>query len=265
MAGLRLGQYVHGNSLIHSLDPRTKIICCLLMIISVVIGYPWYYLGFFLLLIFAVILIAGLNITFILKSLFSMKYLFLFSFVLQAFLTSGVPFLTIGRLSATREGVILGALNVLRLIILFLGSMIVLMTTSPLKLSAGIESLLQPLAKMKIPVDNFSTILSISFRFIPTLFEEASTIKKAQSSRGTQFYSSNLIVRIKSYIAILIPLFETSLVKAADLGEAMDSRCFSPHPNKLRMSRLKIVKKDILVLCFMIVVLIIGIGLTVYH
>ncbi|UWG95498.1 energy-coupling factor transporter transmembrane protein EcfT [Dehalobacter sp. DCM] len=265
MSGIRLGQYIHGNSLIHSLDPRTKIVCCLLMIIAVVIAHQWYYLLFFLLLILITIGAAGLHLGSILKSLFKMKYLFLFTLIFQAFLTAGDPIFTVGKLGVTPEGLILGALNVVRLIILFMGSMIVLMTTSPLKLAAGIELLLQPLAKIKIPVYNFSTILSISFRFIPTLFEEASTIKNAQSSRGAQFESPNLIVRIKSYMAILIPLFEASLVKAADLGEAMDSRCFSPHLNTLRVSRLHMGRKDIIVLCFMILITASGIVLTVYR
>jgi len=259
MNGIKLGQYVHGNSLIHALDPRTKIICCIIIIMAVFINYSWYHLFFYVLLMITVIKISGMSLKFVLNSLRNIRYLLLVTFILQAFLTSGEPVLMLGKLSITREGLILGTTNLFRLIILYLGSMVLLMTTSPIKLSAGIESLLLPLNKLKIPVHNFTTILSISFRFIPTLIEEATTIKNAQRSRGAQFDSPKIMVRLKSYLAILIPLFEASLLRAEDLGEAMDSRCYTGHPNGLRMSSLKFKYKDTVTLCFMVAVLFAGV------
>jgi energy-coupling factor transport system permease protein len=210
-------------------------------------------------LMIAAIICAGLKFKFVLNNLLKIRYLLLFTLIFQAFLTPGHEIFVFGKLSMTKEGLILGAVNISRLIILFLSSMVLLMTTSPLKLSAGIEFLLQPLSKFKIPIYNFTTILSISFRFLPTLLEEAATIKKAQKSRGAPFDSPQIGIRLKAYTTILIPLFEASLSRAADLGEAMDSRCFTAHPNKLRLNTLKMAGRDILVLFLMGVLLFAGI------
>lgn len=263
MTGIKLGQFVPGSSLIHSLDPRTKLLCCLLVIIAVLLNHTWYYLLFYLFLMIAAILGAGLNFRFIWHSLLKLKYLLLFTFIFQAFLTPGQAVFLIGKLSMTKEGLILGAVNISRLLILFLGSMVLLMTTSPLKLSAGVEFLLQPLSKLNIPIYNITTILGISFRFLPTLFEEAATIKNAQKSRGAPFDSPRIRLRIKAYAAILIPLFEASLTRAADLGEAMDSRCFTVHANQLRLNSLKMTGRDILVLFLMIILLVAGMIMTI--
>lgn len=263
MPAIKLGQYVHGNSLLHLLDPRTKIICCLMIIISVLINYSWYYLGFFVLLMITAIIIAGMNLKFIFASLRSIRYLLLVTFIFQAFLTPGEFVLEMGKFGITQQGLTIGTINLLRLLILYLGSMILLMTTSPIKLSSGIEFLLLPLNRLKIPVHNFSTILGISFRFLPTLVEEATLIKNAQSSRGAQFDSPKIIVSLKSYLAILIPLFEASLARAEDLGEAMDSRCYTAHPNQLRMSSLKLQGKDMAILFFMLVVLLVGVYISI--
>ena len=254
MTGIKLGQYVYGNSLLHVLDPRTKIICCSLLVLAVLVNYSWYNLFFYVLLLAAAIGVAGMKLRFIFSSLRHIRYLLLVTFIFQAFLTPGDPVLNIGRLSITQEGLDLGMINLFRLLVLYFGSMVLLMTTSPLNLSAGIEYLLLPLNKLKIPVHNFSTILSISFRFIPTLIEEAARIKDAQQSRGAMFESPKLIVRLKSYLAILIPLFESSLSRASELGEAMDSRCYTEHPNQLRISSLKLQGRDIAMLFFMIAV-----------
>lgn len=254
MTGIKLGQYVYGNSLLHLLDPRTKILCCLLLVLVVLVNYNWYSLVFYVLLMAVSIRAAGMKPHFIFSSLRSIRYLLLVTFILQAFLTPGTPVLELGRLSVTREGLHLGTINLLRLLVLYFGSVLLLMTTSPLTLSAGIEYLLLPLNKLKIPVHNFSAILSISFRFIPTLVEEAARIKNAQQSRGAPFESPKLMVRLKSYLAILIPLFESSLSRSVELGEAMDSRCYTGHPNQLRINSLKLQGRDIAALCFMTVV-----------
>jgi len=252
MTGMKLGQYVYGDSLIHKLDPRTKIICCTLAVISVMASVNLYYLLFLLLLMVVAIIASRLSLAFILKSIWQIKTLLLITLLLQAFLTPGQAVWNIGSISMTREGLIIGSINILRLIILFMGSLILLMTTTPMKLSTGIEYFLRPLGKLNIPVHNFTTIISISFRFLPTLFEEASIIRNAQKSRGSQFDSPQLMVKIKS--AVVIPLFEASLSRAADLGEAMDSRCYTSHPNQIRMSSLKMTGRDAAALLLVLVI-----------
>jgi len=251
MTGLKLGQYVHGNSLLHELDPRTKILCCVMVIAAVLINDSWFTLLFFLTIALFSLRIAGMKISYLLTSLRSIRSLLLLTFILQAVLVAGKPVWEIWFLQVSTEGLSLGLRNVLRLLVLYYGSLALLITTSPLKLSAGIEFLLQPLQRLKLPANNFSTILSISFRFIPTLVEEAWRIRNAQRARGAPFDSPRLLPRLKSYLAIIIPLFESSLTRAAELGEAMDSRCYSGHPNQLRMSRLRISPRDIIVFCLM--------------
>lgn len=259
MTGIKLGQYVHGDSLLHRLDPRTKIICCTIIVVAILINYSWYYLLFFALLMAIAIRVSGMDGRFVLGSLRSIRSLLLITFIFQALLTPGEPVWALGILHVTREGLRIGAINLLRLIILYLGSMVLLMTTTPMKLSAGIDYLLLPLSRLKIPVHNFSIILSVSFRFIPTLIDEAVVIQNAQRSRGAQFDSPRLGTRLKSYLAILIPLFEASLLRAEELGEAMDSRCFTGHPNQLRMGSLRWQAADLYILLFMLVILIAGI------
>ncbi len=248
MTSSKIGQYVHANSFIHLLDPRTKIICCILLVFAVLMNRNMIYLVLLIIFIAFVIILSHLNRMSIFKSLLKLKHLLLFTLVFQAILTPGQALIVFGKIIVTKEGLTVGIINILRLVILFLGSMVLLMTTSPIKLTVGIEYLLLPLRKFKIPIHDFTTILSISLRFLPTLFEEALTIKNAQKSRGAQFNSPKILVRIKSYVAILIPLFESSLVRAAELGTAMDSRCYTSHPNQLRISSLEMTANDILTL-----------------
>ncbi|ADI01011.1 MAG TPA: energy-coupling factor transporter transmembrane protein EcfT [Syntrophothermus lipocalidus] len=261
---MKLGQYVHGDSVIHALDPRTKIICCTLAVVSVMISVNVYYLLVLLSLMLAVVMVSRLNLGFILKCIYRIKALLLVTLLCQGLLTHGQPVIIIGGLALTKEGLAIGAINILRLVVLFVGSLILLMTTTPIKLSTGIEALMSPLRRLNIPVQNLTTILGISFRFLPTVFEEATIVKNAQRSRGAQFDSPRIMVKIKSYAAIVIPLFNASLTRAADLGEAMDSRCYNPHPNLLRLGSLKMQGRDFTALTIAAVLFLVAVATTIY-
>ena len=259
MKDVMLGRYVVGNSLIHRLDPRTKLISCSLIITAVLINYRWYFLLFYTLLITMAILLSGIKPKLIFRSLRKIRYLLLLTFVFQAILTTGDPLMHIGRLSVTREGIALGTGTIFRLLIFYLCSNLLIMTTSTIKLAAGIESLLSPLTYLKIPVHHFSMIISTSLRFIPTFIEEANIITNAQKSRGAQFSSKNLITRLKSNIAIMIPLLAASLQRAEDLAMAMESRCYTGHPNQTRINKLNFYKKDVFLISFMLALLSVGV------
>ncbi len=262
MNDIKLGQYVHGNSLIHSLDPRTKIICCTLAVIAILSSHNLWYLLFLLGLMMTATKCSGIQFSSVWRSMRGIRYLLLITFLFQAVLTSGETVFQLGALSVTREGLMFGLINLFRLVILFLGSIILLMTTTPMKLSSGLEFLLLPLNKLKIPVQYFTTIISISFRFIPTLVEESINIKDAQRSRGAHFDSPKIFTNLKSYLAILIPLLASSLLRAEDLAEAMDSRCYAGNPNQYRMRTLKYKAVDIYLINFMAVALLIGLVIT---
>ncbi len=261
MNDIKLGQYVHGYSLIHLLDPRTKIICCTFIVISILSNHNFWYLLAYLGLILAAIKYSGIPYKSIWRSMRGIRYLLLITFLFQAVLTPGEGLIQLGALSVTREGLSIGLINLLRLVILFLGSILLLMTTTPMKLSAGLEYLLLPLNKIKIPVQHFTTIISISFRFIPTLVEESIIIKDAQRSRGASFDSPKIFSNIKSYRAILIPLLASSMLRAEELAEAMDSRCYGGNPNQYRMQSLKYRRVDIYLIIFMTMVLFMGLFL----
>ncbi|WP_425804455.1 energy-coupling factor transporter transmembrane component T family protein [Desulfitobacterium sp. Sab5] len=259
MKEIKLGQYFYGNSIIHLLDPRTKIICCILAFISVLINQKWYYLLFFVFLMITGTKCSGIGFKTIFQNLRSIRYLLLVTFAFQAILIKGEPVWHIGIFNVTDKGLILGMVNLLRLVILYLGSILLLMTTSPIQLAAGLEYLLLPLNGINIPVHSLSTILNISFRFIPTLIEEANNIKDAQISRGARFDCSKIIVNLKNYSAILIPLLASSLIRAENIAEAMDSRCYTGHPNRARMSSLHLTSIDITLICFMLIIFLVGV------
>lgn len=262
MNNLKLGQYVHGNSLLYRLDPRTKILCCIIIVVSVLINDSWYFLGLHVLLMLAAVVLSGMKWKYFIDSLAKIRYFLLITFLFQLFLIPGEPIAGISKVVITHEGLVLGTINLFRLLIIYVGSIVLLMTTSPLKLSAGLDSLLGPLSKLRIPVNNFSSILGMSFRFLPTLVDEITTIKNAQTSRGAPFNSPMFFTRLKSYMAVIIPLFEASLVKAEALAEAMDSRGYTGRPNKLRLSRLTFGAADTVIMIFMAAVLLAGTALS---
>lgn len=255
----QLGQFIPGDSIIHRLDPRTKMITCTLIVTSVLINDQFYYLLTYILVMAAAIFFSGISSKMIYRSLRKIRYLLLFTLLFQSILTAGEPVFWLGKWAVTREGLEFGFVNILRLLILYLTSTLLIMTTSPIKLSAAIESLLTPLSKLKVPIHHFSMLISTSLRFIPTFIEEAQVIKNAQMSRGAQFHSPKLIDKIKSNFAILIPLLAASLQRAEDLANAMESRGYTGHANKMRIKKLKLTREDLAIICFMVLLFMVGI------
>jgi len=250
MKGIKPGQFVYCDSFMNKLDPRTKIICSLAIIFSVLMNDQWPVILFDILLITTGIFLSRMKITKVFSSLNKLKYLFLLTFIFQAILTPGEPVFHLGSLGVSREGISLGMSTLFRLLILYLCSTLLTATTSPLKLASGIESLLSPLSCLRIPIHQFSMLISISLRFIPTIIEETEILTRAQRSRGAPFNSPNILVRLKSMIAVLIPLLAASLQRANDLAVAMESRCYSGGSNQLRVSDLRLGKNDKLLILF---------------
>lgn len=244
MKDMKLGQFVLGDSYLHRLDPRTKIICCLLIIFSVLFDEKWVLLVGNLLLLMVAIIFSGLKMKKILRGLRKLGLMLFITFIFQLLLTKGQPLWQWGFISIAREGIVLGVSTLVRLIILYLCSSLLTMTTSPVSLATGMEALLAPLSRLKVPVHKFALIISTSFRFIPTILEEAETITRAQKSRGAPFNSPNVITRLKSMTAVLIPLLAASLQRADDLAMAMESRCYAGNPNHYRLRNLSLTKED---------------------
>lgn len=221
---ITLGQYIPGETVIHRLDPRTKLGAMFMVIIGLfMIDSPWGYLcvaG----LLWLVIALARIPLTRILRGLKPVLFIMIFTFVLHVFFSQGTVLWQVGPLQVTEEGLIRGVQMGMRLILLVVSASLLTLTTSPLVLTDGIEALLAPAQRISVPAHELAMMMTIALRFIPTLMEEAEKIMKAQTARGASFTEGNLLQRAKSLLPILIPLFVSAFRRAEDLAVAMEAR-----------------------------------------
>lgn len=242
---IMIGQYVKGNSFIHNLDPRTKIILNFIYILSVLfINKIWVYFGY-LILILILCFLSKIKFYYLLKTIRNVVLFIVFTSIFSVFLIKeGEIVFKIGFLNVYSEGIKACILLSLRVVFLIIGSMFLTLTTSPTELTYGFESLMSPLKKIKVPVGEISLMISIAIRFVPTLLDEADKIVKAQKSRGVDFETGNILNRIKNIVPILVPLFINSFRRADELAVAMESRCYSGSENRFKYRVLKFNKND---------------------
>lgn len=242
---ITLGQYMPGNTVIHRLDPRMKIILTIfyIAIIFCVTSPIWYLIPLAYLL--AISKMAGLSPRHLLKSVKPLRFLLILTFVLNLFFSSGTTvWLQWGVLKITKEGFLTAVHFSMRLVFLVAGTSILTLTTSPVALSDGIELLLKPLKVIHFPAHELAMMMTIALRFIPTLIEEADKIMKAQMARGADFESGNLIKRAKAMIPLLVPLFVSAFRRAGDLAMAMEARCYHGGEGRTRLRVLRYTKND---------------------
>ena len=247
ISDITLGQFFPGNSLIHKLDPRTKILIAVLFIVAVFLANNP--AAFFLLTLITafLILISGISMRTVLKSLKPIIVILVFTALINVFLTSGEgePLVSFWVVKIYTEGIVRAIFMALRVILLIAGTSVLLTyTTSPISLTDGIESLLKPLKLIKVPVHLFAMMMTIALRFIPTLVEETEKIMNAQKSRGADFTSGGIIKRAKALIPILIPLFVSSFKRAEELATAMECRCYRGDVNRTKLVKLTFRVKD---------------------
>ncbi|QOX65523.1 energy-coupling factor transporter transmembrane protein EcfT [Anoxybacterium hadale] len=241
---ITLGQYYPGDSWIHRLDARIKIIWTFVYIISLfVIRDFWGYIPV-LLTLALIIGVSAVPLKFILKGLKPIFLIIVFTFTINMFMTKGTPLLTLGFLTITREGLYNALFMGSRLVLLIIGSSLLTLATKPINLTDGIEKLLSPAQKIGVPAHELAMMMTIALRFIPTLLEETDKIMKAQMARGADFESGNLINRAKSLIPLLVPLFISAFRIAQDLAMAMEARCYRGGSHRTRMNGMKLKKKD---------------------
>lgn len=256
---ITLGQYISGNSILHRTDSRIKIILTLVFIIVLfLISNPVMYAVFSLFVVF-LMLISKISVKYILKGIKPMLFIIIFTVILNLFLTPGDAVFSkelFGKftISITDKGILASVMLFMRLTLLIILTSLLTLTTSPLMLTDGIESLLKPFNVIKVPSHEIAMMMSIAIRFIPTLAEETDKIIKAQTARGADFESSNIFIRAKSMIPILVPLFISAFRRADELATAMDSRCYKGGKNRTRMKQMKITKSDFLVVIISILV-----------
>ena len=242
---ITIGQYIPGDSFVHKLDPRLKILISLLFIVDLFLVNNFIGYLFVVTFILATILIADLPFKYIYKGLKPILALLVITGLLNVFMTSGKELVfQWGFISIYKEGLETAGLMIVRLMLLIMGTSILTLTTSPIELTDGIEKLLSPFKRIGVPAHELAMMMTIALRFIPTLMDETDKIMKAQMARGADFESGNLISRAKSLIPILVPLFISSFRRADELAMAMESRCYKGGEGRTRMKQLKIIRED---------------------
>jgi len=252
---ITLGQYYPGDSWVHRLDARTKIIATLLYLIELFVVNNFY--GFLITAaaLFIVIAISKVPLKFIFRGLTAVFLIIAFTFVLNLFMVDGRVLWHWKFLTITYEGLSRAFFMAIRLVLIIIGSSIMTLTTKPVELTDGLEKLLSPFSKIGLPSHEIALMMTIALRFIPTLMEETDKIIKAQQARGADFESGNLFQRAKSLIPILVPLFVSSFRIAQDLALAMEARCYHGGGGRTRMNEIRFDRGDAVAAVFMVLFL----------
>jgi energy-coupling factor transport system permease protein len=255
LSGITMGQYIPGDSLLHRLDPRTKVFGVLAAAASILAASNWQ--GFVLaaLLTITALMLSELPLRILLGSLKSLWILLAFTFLIQVFFTPGTALAGIGPLKISQEGVAAGSEIFLRLSMLILTAFLLTLTTPPIKLTAGLEYLISPLKRLGVPAHELAMMMTLALRFVPTLMQEAEIVIKAQRSRGAGFTTGSPAKWAKGLLPLFVPLFAGALRRADDMAVAMEARCYRGGANRTRMRELKFDRPDFVVLGVTLVVL----------
>ena len=259
---ITLGQFFPGDTVIHRLDPRTKLIMVIVYIITLFSAEKFVTYGLVLAFLALVIALSKIQLKTILKSLKPLLFIIVLTAILYLFYTPGEELFSFWIFTVTKEGVLSAVFMALRITMLIAGTFMLTYTTSPIALTDGLEQLLNPLKKIRVPVHELSMMMCIALRFIPTLIEETDKIMSAQKARGADFETGSLFSRAKALIPILVPLFISSFRRADELAVAMECRCYQGGNGRTRMKQLHYARRDafamVVGLATMVIVIILG-------
>ncbi|HIS95996.1 MAG TPA: energy-coupling factor transporter transmembrane protein EcfT [Candidatus Ventricola gallistercoris] len=242
---ITLGQFFPGDSAIHRMDPRMKLILTIVYIVGVfmvsnLLGYL-----ISLLFLYIVVRISGIRFSYLVKGIKPLRFILIFTFVLNLFFAKGeTVLLSLGFFTLTAEALSYATYFALRLVFLVMGTSVLTLTTSPVQLTDGLERLMHPLQRFRFPAHELAMMMTIALRFIPLLLEETDKIQKAQMARGADFETGNLIARAKAMIPLLVPLFVSSFRRANDLAMAMEARCYRGGDHRTRLRELRYTRLD---------------------
>ena len=254
MKEITIGQFYPINSFIHSLDPRTKILGTILIIAFTFVSNTFAGLFISALFILLIALIGKIPLKKLFASLKAIYFILIFTFLLNAFfIKDGKEIFSFGIITLTVGGIIRAVYMALRLMLLIVSAGLLTLTTSPIQLTDGLERLFAPLKVIGFPAHEIAMMMTIALRFIPTLLEETDKIIKAQTARGADFESGNLINRAKAMIPILIPLFISAFRRADELAVAMECRCYQGGEGRTKLKNLKFHKIDLYSFLFILV------------
>lgn len=253
---ITIGQYFPGNSLLHKLDPRFKIVFTLLYIVMLFMGEELYSLVFGIVYCVIAVVLSKLSVKLFWKSLKPIIPIILVTAVLDLFfVTDGDVYFQFGFVKITEMGVVTAVRMVVRIMFLIIGSSLLTYTTSPIQLTDAIERLLSPLKKLHFPVHSFAMMMTIALRFIPTLMEETDKIIAAQKARGASFDSGKFMDKAKALVPVLIPLFVSAFRRAEELATAMECRCYRGDIGRTKMKQMKASSLDYAALGFTLIML----------
>ncbi|MCR5421105.1 MAG: energy-coupling factor transporter transmembrane protein EcfT [Lachnospiraceae bacterium] len=260
---ITLGQFYPIDSILHRLDPRVKIICTFIYMISVfLVRDVWGYLAATLFLAIMII-ISKVPFKYMIRGLKGILMIMILTAVINVFTTPGKVLLSIGVIDITLEGIKVAVRMVLRLIFLVMGSSIMMLTTTPSRLTYGLERIFKPLERFNLPVHEIAMMISIALGFIPILVDELDKIIKAQSVRGVDFNNRKLSVRIKNMIPVLVPLFVSAFRRAGDLAVAMEARCYHGGGKRTGINPLRYDRRDhiayLVIFIYLSMIIVIGI------
>lgn len=245
MDRLILGQYVPGDSLVHKLDPRTKLLSSVWFIMLIFLANGFLSYGLLASVVLAAAYISEIPISYYINGLKPLTFLILITVVLQLLFSQGDTVLfQLGWIQITQEGLINAVKIIIRFVLIIFMSTILTLTTTPLEIADGIESLLNPLKRFKVPVQEIALVLSIALRFVPTLMQETEKIMDAQKSRGVEFDVGSLVERMKKIVPLLIPLFISSIDRADELATAMTARGYHGGDHRTKLRALEWATKD---------------------
>ena len=247
---ITLGQYFPGNTLAHRLDPRTKLLAVVFYIVAVFSCHSVWGYGAAILTLIISATVSKVSAKALFRGLKPVLFIIVFTAVLNLFYTPGEVVWTWWVLKLTREGIRTAVAMVARITLLITGTFLLTYTTSPIQLTDGLESLLNPLKKLHVPVHELAMMMSIALRFIPTLIEETDKIMTAQKARGADFESGGLIQRAKALIPLLVPLFVSAFRRADELATAMECRCYHGGEGRTKLHVLRYAGRDYAVLAF---------------
>ena len=243
---ITLGQFFPGKSPIHRLDPRAKLVALVIYIVTLFLAKWFVTYAIVLATLIAVVAVARIKAKAMLKGMKPLIFILIFTAVLNALYTPGEALVSFWIFTVTKEGILHAFFMVIRILMLVSCTFLLTYTTSPLALTDGLESLLSPLKKIKVPVHELAMMMSIALRFIPTLIEETDKIMSAQRARGASFDTGNLIEKAKALIPLLVPLFISAFRRAEELATAMECRCYHGGEGRTRMKQLKFRPADLL-------------------
>ena len=259
---ITLGQYYQADSVIHKMDPRVKLIATFVFIISLFVVDNFIGYGICFCFLAVAIALSKVPVKFMVRGMKAILFLLIITVIFNLFLTPGEALVSFWKLQITKEGLKMAFTMAVRLSMLIIGSSVMTLTTTPNNLTDGLESVMKPLKKIKVPVHEIAMMMSIALRFIPILLEETDKIMKAQIARGADFESGNLFKRAKSMVPLLVPLFISAFRRANDLAMAMEARCYQGGEGRTKMKPLVYHKRDalayVVVVLFFIVCVVVG-------